>query len=205
MSLASDPEKSAMVICGTGSCVFVRRGNELIRLGGWGQLLDESGSAYDVGKDAIRHALGVEDGLEEKSLLFERLCAELGAPLFASIPSIYKKGRSYIASFAPIVCETAEAGDEKSRSILEKNADRLAQLLGVAKKRYGAGEFICAGGFFRNASFRNLVERKSDCRLIDSALPPVCGACVELLYRMKRPIHEEFRNNFENSIGRLSC
>ena len=177
----------------------------MIRLGGWGQLLDESGSAYDVGKDALRHALAVEDGLEEKSLLSKRLSEELGDPIFASIPMIYEKGRAYIASLAPLVCECAENGDEKSLAILEKNAQRLAKLLTVARTRYGAEEFICAGGFFKNLRFREMVAEKSKGSLIDPALPPVCGACIELLCRMKEKIPEDFRTNFENSYRRVSC
>ena len=34
---------------------------ELIRLGGWGHLLDHAGSAYDMGREAIRTALTEED------------------------------------------------------------------------------------------------------------------------------------------------
>jgi len=203
LSLAPDPENSAMVISGTGSCVFVRRDGKLIRLGGWGQLFDESGSAYDVGKDAVRHALAVEDGLEKESALFCRLLDELGDPIFASIPKIYEKGRAYIASLAPLVCDAAEAGDEKSLQILEKNADRLALLLRSAAERYGAKDFICSGGFFRNDLFRNMVTEKSKCKLFEPSLPPVCGSCIELLYRMKQPVPEDFRANFEKSYGRI--
>ena len=205
LSLAPDPRHSAMVISGTGSCVFVRRGDQLYRLGGWGQLFDESGSAYDVGKDAIRHALAVEDGLEEESELFHRLCKALGTPVFAAIPAIYEKGRAYIASLAPIVCEEAERGEPISLGILEKNARRLAELLKLAGKRYGAEEFICAGGFFRGDIFRTLVAEKSGCTLLDAKFPPVCGACIEVLCRMKRCVPEDFRENFEKSYGGLSC
>ncbi len=203
LSLASDPGHSAMVISGTGSCVFVRREEKLHRVGGWGQLFDESGSAYDVGKDAMRHALAVEDGLEEESSLFCRLCGKLGTPLFDSIPMIYEKGRAYIASLAPLVCQEALQGDAVSLAILEKNAERLAALLKCAKKRYGAEEFICAGGFFRNAIFRKMVEEKSGCTLLQPDLPPVYGACIEALYRMKRTTPEDFRANFEKSYGGL--
>ena len=203
LSLATDPENSAMVISGTGSCVFVRRGGNLIRLGGWGQLFDESGSAYDVGKDAMRHALAVEDGLESPSLVFDKLLEKLGSPIFASIPMIYEKGRAFIASLAPLVCEAVEAGDAKGIEILEKNAAHLARLLRSAKERYGADEFLCGGGFFRNEAFRQMVAVKSDCTLLSPNLPPVCGACIEALCRLKSPIPEDFRTNFEKSYGGL--
>lgn len=203
LSLAPDPQNSAMVISGTGSCVFILREGKLIRLGGWGQLFDESGSAYDVGKDAVRHALGVEDGLESKSLVSDKLYEKLGFPIFASIPKIYEKGRAFIASLAPLVCEAAESGDAKGTEILEKNAAHLARLLRSAKERYGANEFICGGGFFRNEVFRQMVAKKSTCTLISPELPPVCGACIEVLCRTKRPIPEDFRTNFEKSYGDL--
>lgn len=203
LSLAPDPMRSAMVISGTGSCVFVRCEEEMHRLGGWGQLFDESGSAYDVGKDAIRHALAVEDGLEEKSALSRRLCEKFGEPVFSSIPMIYEKGKAYIASLAPIVCSEAERGDEVSLEILRKNAERLATLLKLAKKRFGAEEFICAGGFFKGELFRQMVAQQSGCILSKTDLPPVCGACIEVLCRMKKNIPEDFRANFEKSYGGL--
>ena len=49
------------VISGTGSVVFVRNGDSLIRMGGWGYLLDNAGSAYDIGRAAIRQCLEEED------------------------------------------------------------------------------------------------------------------------------------------------
>lgn len=205
LSLAPDPARAAMVISGTGSCVFVRRNGKLIRLGGWGQLFDESGSAYDVGKDAVRHVLAVEDGLEERSMVSDKLYEKLGAPIFASIPMLYEKGRAYIASLAPLVCESAEAGDAVGIRILEKNAAHLARLLRCAGERYGAREFICGGGFFKGEIFRKMVAEKSGCRLFLPGLPPVCGACIEVLCRLKQTIPEDFRTNFEKSYGGLSC
>ena len=41
------------VIAGTGSVVFVRQGDDFLRLGGWGYLFDTAGSAYDMGRDAV--------------------------------------------------------------------------------------------------------------------------------------------------------
>jgi len=44
------------LICGTGSVCFVRRGTEIMRIGGWGYLLDRSGSGFSMGKEAIEAA-----------------------------------------------------------------------------------------------------------------------------------------------------
>jgi len=202
LSLGSDPDHSAMVICGTGSCVFVREGNECHRLGGWGQLFDESGSAYDVGKDAIRHCLGVLDGLEEKSLLFSAVEEKLGCGIWEGIPFLYEKGRSYIASFALPVVKTFEQGDPVSERILQKNADRLGLLLKTAMKKFGGIDtFVEAGSFFKCTAFKEMVEIKSGCRLVDPGLPPIYGACVEALRRGGENIPTDFRKKFIKSYG----
>jgi N-acetylglucosamine kinase-like BadF-type ATPase len=58
--LALDEEADMAVISGTGSVVFVKDGSSYKRLGGWGYLLDSAGSAYDIGRDALREALHQE-------------------------------------------------------------------------------------------------------------------------------------------------
>ena len=52
----------ACIICGTGSACFVRRGQEVFRIGGWGYLLDSAGSGSDIGRQALEAALRAQDG-----------------------------------------------------------------------------------------------------------------------------------------------
>lgn len=203
LSLAPNPEKAAMVICGTGSSVFVREGQKRHQVGGWGQLFDESGSAYDVGKDAVRYGLAVRDGLEKEGPLLSLLEERLGGRINEQISQIYAGGRAYIASLSALVIEGAAKGDGVCHAILEKNADRLALLLRTACTRFGAEEFMMAGGFFKNRVYRELVEKKSGCALIDPPLPAVAGACIEALRRSGVPVPADFRENFEKSYGSL--
>ena len=124
LCMADDIANAASVICGTGSCVFVRKNYRLTRLGGWGYLFDRAGSAYDIGNDLIRHALAVYDGLEKPTLLSEKARLELG-DIWKYLPTLYEKGKPYIASLAPWVEECAAKGDSASVEILESNAKRL--------------------------------------------------------------------------------
>ena len=204
LSLGHDPDNTATILCGTSSCVFVRKGDAMHRLGGWGQLFDEAGSAYDVGKDAVRHTLSVLDGLEQPSLLSEAVEKELGCGIWEGLAAIYEKGRAYIASLAHIVLAAADKGDAAADAILRKNAKRLGLLLRTARQRYGAGEeFVQAGGFFQNARYCQMVEAESGCKLVDPGLPPVYGACVEALRRTGREIPPTFREKFRESYGKL--
>lgn len=167
------------VICGTGSVVFVRTDRGDVRVGGWGYLFDEKGSGYDVGKDALRHALACLDGLEKPDALSEKVEERLGKGIWKGLSEIYKKGRPYIASFAPDVVELAKSGDPKAESILKTNAERLGKIVSLASEKYGAGDVLLAsGGFFNNEIYLKMVEEASGKRLIKSTHAPVVGACV---------------------------
>ena len=206
LSCAANPDDAVAIICGTGSCVFVRKGEERYRLGGWGYLLDQAGSAYDVGKDGIRCALAAEDGLQEPTPMTRKITEMLGGNPYIGIPAIYKKGRPFIASFAPVVVKAAEEGDACALQILQSNAQRLADIIKTAVRRFGTPEeFVAAGGFFNNVIFRSMVERAAGVHLTLPDVPPVYGACVEALRGEQIPIPENFHKNFMESYRRMSC
>lgn len=206
LSYGDDPENAGALICGTGSCVFIRKGGERHRLGGWGYLFDQAGSAYDVGKDAFRCALAVEDGMMEENRLSRRIEEELGGKTFANVPMIYKKGRPYIASFARLVVAVAEEGEPCALEILRSNAQRLALLIKTGIARYGSPtQFVAGGGFLKSDLFRSMVEEESGIQLVIPDLPPVYGACIEALRQEKIHACKEFRNNFTVSYRRIVC
>ena len=205
LSMGRDPANSLAVICGTGSCVFVRKGTQRYRMGGWGYLLDQAGSAYDVGKDGLRHALAVEDGLQESSLLSEKMTAALGGNIFANINTIYDQGRPFIADLARVVLDAAHEGDAAALQILRENAQRLAMLLKTAADRYDApAEAVTAGSFLKDDIFRNMVQTLSGMTLYMPELPPVYGACVEAMRMSQRRITAEFTENFTETYRRIA-
>lgn len=125
----------ACIICGTGSACFLRKGNELHRIGGWGYLLDSGGSGYDLGRDALEAALRDHDGRGQPTVLSELLAQKLGKPVWLSITEIYGEGKPYIAACAPLVFEAARQGDAVAEAILDRNAARLAEYIKAAWKR----------------------------------------------------------------------
>lgn len=200
LSVGADPGNSMAVVCGSGSCVFVRQGNEQYHYGGWGHLLDQAGAAYDVGKDALRCALAAEDALAQKSLLTDMIHEALGGNVFDSISTIYKNGQPYIASFAELVLKAAKAGDSCAERILRENAKRLAQLISTAVRRHGMPkQIISAGNFLRNDLYRSMVEQQAGVRLMMPDVPAVYGACVEALRSKNLVISDGFHENFVES------
>jgi len=200
LAMGKNMSNSASVICGTGSCVFIRKNFELLRLGGWGYLFDRAGSAFDIGSDAIIHALSVNDGLVSPTLLSEAIEKALGGNVWRQLSGIYEKGRSYIASLAPIVLKCFNEGDKVSELILINNAQRLSDLIKLAVKKHSAPkEFVCAGGFFKNPYFKELVEEMSEITLYAPLNPPVYGAALECMRLNGISVTHDFEKNFINS------
>ena len=176
--------KSMALICGTGSVLFVRENGQRHRIGGWGYLFDESGSAYDIGKDAIRAALAHRDGMGQETLLTQMLNDALQSDVWESLNGIYQKGKAFIGSLAPLVFQAYASGDAVAEGILRKNAARLALLINTAMEKYDCGRHVVAcGGLIENCRevFLPMIEAglSGEVEFIFPEVPPVYGACVE--------------------------
>ena len=63
----------AVALSGTGSNAFlVREGQVLSAVGGWGPLLGDEGSGYEIGLNALKAAIYSHDGRRPKSMLYSR-------------------------------------------------------------------------------------------------------------------------------------
>ncbi len=123
----------ACIIVGTGSACFVRKGESIIRIGGWGYLLDSGGSGYDIGRDALEAALRAHDGRGEATTLSRRLADHLGCAVPDALTAIYAGGKTFIAACAPCVFAAArEDHDPIADAILHRNARSLAELVEAA-------------------------------------------------------------------------
>lgn len=168
------------LICGTGNVFFLRTEQELLRFGGWGHLFDNGGSAYDIGRDALRFMLDCEES--SPSALLSPLCSllrnKLGASIHDSLAAVYAKGKPYIASLAPLVFEAYAQGDATAAAIIESNVNSVAARISVVKSTVDSiDEIICAGGLFNSSAFFELLSKKVDVPLVLLSIPPVVGAC----------------------------
>lgn len=131
-------ESDGMInIMGTGSSCFVKRGNTMERIGGYGYLFDQGGSAYDIGRAAITLTARHEDTRESGSIIPELVCNELGTPsLNESLGRVYASGKQGIASFAPIVFRAYDKGDKAAEKILLENSKYIADSLIAGAKKF---------------------------------------------------------------------
>ncbi len=136
MALAATGESpSLVVIAGTGSAAIGRdAAGTLAREGGYGPVLGDPGSAYDIGRKAMilslsRHRPGEHSYLaNEIPDAFKCNWIELQAQIRANPDGVLPK-------IFPIVAKAANEGDESARGLLRSAAEELAGFVGRVVER----------------------------------------------------------------------
>ncbi|MCX5931627.1 MAG: N-acetylglucosamine kinase [Cyanobacteria bacterium] len=176
-----------VVISGTG-CIALGRNSsgDEHRCGGWGWLLDQAGSACDIGRDALIRSLEMADGRRHESAFRSRLWATLedGTITPQRIKAMVVEpgfGAAGFARLAPAVHALAEAGDPDANSVLERSARGLVELVaGVAQALNLQGGEVCGlGGALEHLSlFSAAYQRRLRLVLPQAQLVPSRGdAC----------------------------
>ena len=205
ISSATAMEECTAVISGTGSIVYAKKGDTLYRTGGWGFLLDNAGSGYDIGRDALHAALAEGDGIGEKTLITELCEKRLGTRVWDSVGKIYAGGSNMVASFAPVVFEAYEKGDQIAGEIIERTVERLNLLINHSISAYGCGEVIVLSGSIVTKNeivIGKLREKNPKLNFVVPKLPQVYGACVQCCKLCGVPV-EEITENFAMDYERL--
>ena len=206
-------KSGCLLICGTGCVAFARPipgdNENLVRCGGWGHLLDKSGSGYDLGRDALHAALCAYDGRSPAGAISELVELRLGRPVHQAVDQIYKNGKSFIASFAPVIFEAVRQGDLAALNILRENMAGLSNILNAAAAHI-PGDSVCqtvlCGGVFKEFSLMEGLIRDNLSRehhFIPPKLPPVYGSAIQALGLAGISPGEGFQQRFAESLSSL--
>jgi N-acetylmuramic acid 6-phosphate etherase len=157
-----------LILSGTGSCCFGRRigpKGKTVRLGGWGHILGDRGSGYDIGLQALRAVLGGMDRLGKWPPLGEAVlqALQLNEP-DDLIDWVKGAEKAEVAALAPTVFAAAAKRDPIARKIVADAAAALAEDgANCARRLARAGlpvEFILAGGIFKQPAFASQVAAR---------------------------------------------
>jgi glucosamine kinase len=154
-----------VVIAGTGSMASGWNGESSARAGGHGFLLGDEGSAYWIGRAAVRAALRWEDGMGGGSALIHRAVIQAVGQgpesrespespegpedLDALIAEVctHPAERGLLTALAPVVTALA-AEDPEARKIALRAAEHLAALAEAIRRRLGPLPVAGAGRVF---------------------------------------------------------
>ena len=141
-----------VVIAGTGSMASGWNGRSSARAGGHGFLLGDEGSAYWIGRAAVRAALRWEDGMGGSKKIHRAVIQAAGQgpeSLDALIGEVctHPAERGRLTALAPVVTALA-AEDPEAGSIALRAAEHLAALAEAIRRRLGPLPVAGAGRVF---------------------------------------------------------
>lgn len=130
LNAAAESGPAMVIIAGTGSAVGGRNASgQVARAGGWGPWIGDDGSAYDVGRRAVKAALAARDGVGPATTLGEKvLLAQETHDWQVVLGRIAKRPDSVFPPLFPLVTASAVAGDVVAQEILAHAGKLLATL-----------------------------------------------------------------------------
>jgi N-acetylglucosamine kinase-like BadF-type ATPase len=187
---AAAARPAIVVIAGTGSVAYGEDAEgKAIRVGGWGYLFGDEGSAYAIARDALAHAMreddrGVSSALGDAALAFfdRRSLRELATHALLGHIS-----RGELAGFARLVHDGARLGDPGAARILDDAAEALAGLAALAIERLDLVDrpvpVALTGGAFENDAFVASVRERlamlaPEALLVRARYEPALGAAL---------------------------
>lgn len=183
-----------IVISGTGSMGYGQdsEGSEY-RSGGWGYLLGDEGSGYDIGRKGLMAATQAFDGRGPTTLLVDYACDCYGIKNVRGLLDIvYSQGTwspSRTGEFSPYVVKAAYASDAVSKGILREAGKDLAKTALSILRQMGAldkaitigqvgGVFAHAGPLLHDAFRAELLSEATRAQIVLGEDHPVLGALV---------------------------
>ncbi len=154
-----------LALAGTGSCILgLGPGGERVKVGGWGPVYGDEGSAYRIGQMALRAAARAYDGFGPQTRLVTALLNTLKLRDFReTVGRVYveKMEPRDVAALSRVAYETAESGDDVARQIFVQAGEELAEGVLAAARQLNLSEselFVSYQGSVFEAC--NIVRRR---------------------------------------------
>jgi len=128
-----------LALAGTGSAILgIGANGRRVKIGGWGPVYGDEGSAYSIAQLALRAAARAFDGRGPRTALAPAITKALGLNDFReTVARVYieKMEPREIASLCRVAYRSAEAGDESARAIFLQAGADLAEGVIAALRR----------------------------------------------------------------------
>lgn len=207
--------EGVIAIAGTGSIAFGTNAHgESARAGGWGYLLGDPGSAYEIGRQALAAVGEAHDETGPATALTPLVLQALGIPHAGLITrAVYQdpSPKLRIASLSPVVTQAAGQGDIVARSIFEESGRRLGILAGAVARRLRLPELSCSfsatGGVMQAGELiwrpyrESLHAQFPGAQVVAPEFPPVVGALLLALKQGGVLVSEEVLGQTARSIA----
>ncbi len=182
-----------VVICGAGvNAAGLGPDGRTARLAGMGPTSGDWGGGHGIGMEALGAAVRARDGRGAMTVLAHRVPERFGLKRPSDVTQAIYDGRlgdRSLEDLAPLVFETAAAGDAVARRIVDRLADELAVMAVAIIRRLRVVrdevDVVLAGGVFRttDGAFHQRIEerilaRVPRARVARLTARPVLGAAL---------------------------
>lgn len=157
-----------LVLAGTGSMAMASDGTGIRRVGGWGDLFGDEGSAFWIGRRGLQWASQMRDGRREDTGFAGRLAVKLGIDLddgpfgFSSWAQDSAHPRSRVAQVSICINDLSDEGDVAATNVLRAAAEQLANHASAVARLASLPrpwQWTYAGSVFRSTT---LLRRVAD-------------------------------------------
>ena len=137
-------EAGVLALAGTGSSILgISENGTRVKVGGWGPIYGDEGSAYGIAQNCLRAAARSFDGRGGKTALLSEITSALGLENFNdTVGRIYveKMESRELAALCRTAYAVAEKGDVEAINIFLRAGDELAESVAAALRRLGLTE-----------------------------------------------------------------
>lgn len=141
------------VIAGTGSAVTGRRNGAIEKAGGWGHLLGDVGSGYQLAVEGLRRTLHAYDLDRQITPLASDILQALSLnQLDELVQWVMHADKMSVAKLAPVIFQAARTGDQQMLAAIKQAAGKLAEYTVAVAERLELRDpdVSLMGGLFAN-------------------------------------------------------
>lgn len=188
-----------VLIAGTGSIAYaVTADGGRQRTGGWGYLIGDEGSGYDLGRKGAAAVLRAHDGRGRATVLTRLYLERFGLSSPDELISRLYGGanpRKELADTSTLVEQGARLGDEVAAELISRAGEHLVELADVSLRKAGSElPVVLSGGLFAaDTLLRREVLRRAGFSAAIPAVPTVVGALVAAMKGAGLSVDEEIR------------
>jgi len=210
-------QEGIVLIAGTGSSCYGRRTDGRSHQTGWGYILDDLGSGYFLGQQAMIAAVWAYDGRGRETSLSSAVQSALGYDHMDNIMNVVYHGRmdvTRIASLAPLVLRAAEEGDSVALDIIKRGAEELSRMAYVVAERLDflehpvlvtmVGGLVESNLFYKREIQQAIRRRLPQSVIKEPELPPVLGAVLLALESKGVSVSDPLITELKKAKGRIS-
>ncbi|WP_010677295.1 BadF/BadG/BcrA/BcrD ATPase family protein [Bacillus timonensis] len=202
-------------ICGTGSITFGVNGKgERKRVGGWGYLIDDEGSSYELGREALHAIFRAYDDRGPKTVLSEMILRHFQIANPSDLISIVygaKHPREVIAPLSKCVTEAVDQDDEVAKELIRESGSKVASSIHhlynqlFPSNRREVPIVLVGGLFLRSDLFVPIIEtflkqNQLPTKLVKPEIEPVGGAVAAAIAHADGKLDADFIKNISEMI-----